>query len=123
MATESKRQRQVSSIIQRQLSEVFMNEGTYIYGDAMVTVTNVHMTPDLGLARVYLSVYNTQNKESVIDAILVELPRIRKGLAQRVRKHLRRVPNLELFLDETLDEMEKVDEMLRKIRNPGDSAE
>lgn len=105
------------------MSELFLREGSYIYGDAMVTVTNVMMTPDLGLARVYLSVYNVSSKEAVIDAIDAELPRIRQGLAQRVKKHLRRAPQLELFLDETLDEMDKVDELLRRIRKPGDSAE
>ncbi|MEM7103090.1 MAG: 30S ribosome-binding factor RbfA [Bacteroidota bacterium] len=112
---ESKRQLQSASLIQRQVSEVLQREGRYMYGDALVTVTRVKVTADLGLARVYLSIYNTNNKEAVLEAILHHIDRIKQALAVRIRKHVRRVPALEFFQDDTLDEMYKLNEIFNKI--------
>jgi len=116
MTTETKRQRQVASVIQRHLSSVIQQEGAFIYGAApLVTVTKVKMTSDLGIARVYLSVYNTLEKPAIIIGIQGEVSRIRHALAQRCRNQLRRTPRLEFFLDDTVDEMYRVDTILNNI--------
>ena len=109
------RQKQVASTIQRSFSNLLMAEGRYIYGDALVTVTRVNMTPDMGIARIYLSVYNAHNKELVIEAIHHSGTRLRQELAKRIRKHVRRIPYLEFYLDETVDEMYRVDELFNKL--------
>lgn len=109
------RQKQVASTIQRNFSIVLQMEGRYIYGDALVTVTRVNMTPDMGIARIYLSVYNAHNKELVIEAIHHSGSRLRQELGKRVRKHVRRIPYLEFYLDETVDEMYKVDELFNEL--------
>ncbi|MEO1436673.1 MAG: 30S ribosome-binding factor RbfA [Bacteroidota bacterium] len=112
---ESKRQRQVASVIQRHISDVLLKEGRYFYEDALVTVTNVRVSPDIGIARIYLSVYNTPNKEAVIDVLNFNIQRLKNNLAARIRKHVRRIPNLELYLDDTLDEMYRLNEIFDKL--------
>lgn len=114
MAT-TKRMNQIAATIQRELSVVLQRKGSYIYGNALVTVTKVKMSPDLGLARVYLSVYNVQDKQTVVEMVKYNLQTIRQELASRVKRHMRRVPLLEFFEDDTLDEMERIKELFDKI--------
>lgn len=113
---ESKRQLQVAEMVKRHFSIVMMEEGTYIYGSGiMVTVTSVKMTPDLSMAKVYLSVFNTDNKQAVMLQLEDELRRLHQALAVRLRKHLRRMPDISLFLDDTLDEMYRIDSMFDQL--------
>ncbi len=121
---ESKRQRQVAEIIRRSFSMVLQEEGPYIYGPGpLVTVTQVQMTPDLNLARIYLSVFNTMNKQAVLLELEAAYPHLRKALAQRIRKQVRRIPELQFFLDDTLDEMDRVDQLLSRIRSDKPASE
>src|SRR5215213_365490 len=99
---ETKRQKQISELVRRQFSMVLMEEGTYIYDKAMVTVTRVFMSPDLLNAKVYLSIYNTENKQEVILGMQENYHRLRHALAGRVGKQLRRMPELQFFIDESL---------------------
>jgi len=109
------RQQQVASTVQRNFSIVLQMEGRYIYEDALVTVTRVNMTPDMGIARIYLSVYNVNNQEVVVEAIRHAGTRLRHELGKRIRNHVRRIPYLEFYLDETVDEMYKVDDLFNEL--------
>lgn len=102
---ESKRQRQVAEIIRRNFGIVLNQEGSYIYGDAFVTVTKVILTPDQGQAKIYFSVYNTENKQAVVLQMEEFHHRLKQGLSHRIKRHVRRIPQLSFYLDETLDEM------------------
>ena len=112
----SKRQEQVAEMIKRNFGIVLQQEGAYIYGDAFVTVTNVNVTPDLALAKIYLSVYNTENKQAVILMMEEEKPKLKKELAYRLRKHIRRIPHVDFYLDDTLDEMEKLNRLFDSLK-------
>jgi len=113
---ETKRQLQIAEMVKRHFSVVLMEEGAYIYGSGiMVTVTGVKMTPDLSTAKIYLSVYNTDNKQAVMLQLEHEASRLHQGLAYRLRKHMRRMPDISMFLDETLDEMYRVDGMFEQL--------
>lgn len=102
----SKRQLQVGEIIKRNFGVVLQQEGLYVYGsEPLVTVTNVIMTPDLALAKVYLSVYNVEDKQSVVDLVNRDLHGLKQSLVPRIRRHMRRIPTLAVYIDETLDEM------------------
>ncbi len=96
---------------------VLVDQGRLIYGDALVTVTEVKMSPDLTLAKVYLSVYNTDNKQAPILEMEDKQQELRQALAYRVRNHIRRVPDLNFYLDDTLDELEKVDRLLKRLKD------
>lgn len=120
---ESKRQKQVGEMIRRHFGTVLFQEGSYIYGQALVTVTNVKMSSDLGLAKIYLSVYNTEDKEIVMDQLRQNMFRLRQGLSQRIKKHVRRIPRIDLYIDEMVDEMYRVDAMFAKLKTPSSEEE
>ena len=112
----SKRQNQVASIIKRNFSTVLQQEGSYVYGvEALVTVTSVQVSPDMGEAKIYLSVFNVDDKQTVLLEMEENKGRLKQLLAQRIRKHVRRVPSLKFFLDDTLDEMYRINEVLNRI--------
>lgn len=114
---ETKRQRQVAELVKRNFSIVLQQEGSYLYGqEPLVTVTGVKVTPDFGLAKIYLSIYNTENKQAVILQMEEEKVRLRQSLAYRIRKHVRRIPEIAFYIDETLDEMYRVDALFNRLR-------
>ncbi|NRB49576.1 MAG: 30S ribosome-binding factor RbfA [Saprospiraceae bacterium] len=114
---ETKRQRQVAELVKRNFSMVLQQEGSYLYGpEPLVTVTGVKVSPDFGLAKIYLSIYNTENKQAVILQMEEEIVRLRQTLAQRIRKHVRRIPDIAFYIDDTLDEMYRVDALFDRLR-------
>ncbi|MBK8192119.1 MAG: 30S ribosome-binding factor RbfA [Lewinellaceae bacterium] len=113
---ESIRQKQIGELLRRYFGMLLTEEGSNIYGrDKLVTVTVVRMTPDLLVAKIYVSVYGTENKQEVILELEDNLPRLRQALASKVGKQMRRVPELEFFLDDTIDEMYRVDALLSRV--------
>jgi len=114
---ESKRQRQTGEIIRRHFSELLLQEGSNLSGGALVTVTMVKMSSDLGLAKIYLSVYNTENKQEVLLTFQQEAMRLRQSLARRVRNKMRRVPDIDFYLDDTLDEMYRLNSLFDKLHD------
>jgi ribosome-binding factor A len=117
---ESIRQKQVAELIKRNISLVLQHEGRYIYGpEPLVTVTNVRMSPDLALAKVYLSIYNIENKQEVILHLDEEVSQMRSSLGRRIRKQVRKIPELAFYMDDTLDEMYRIDEMFKRLEEEG----
>lgn len=115
---DSKRQSQVAELILRNFSYVLQQEGLYIYGkEPLVTVTSVKVASDLQLARIYLSVYNTEDKNGVMKLIKENDHRLKQSMYHRLKKQLRRMPAIEYFIDETLDEMYRVDELFKRLEN------
>lgn len=113
---ESKRQLQVGELIKRNFGVVLQQEGMYIYGEAFVTVTSVRLTPDLSHAKVYFSIYNTEDKNEVILLMRKHMHSLKQALVTRIRKHVRRIPELSFYEDETLDEMYKLNALFDKIK-------
>ncbi|MCX8211432.1 MAG: ribosome-binding factor A [Bdellovibrionota bacterium] len=117
---ESKRQRQVAEQIKRNFSIVLQQEGSYVYGPSpLVTVTEVHPTPDLSQCKIYVSIWNTDNKQAVIMQMNEEHQRLKNALAQRIRKQIRRIPTISFFIDETLDEMTRVETLFDRLEDEG----
>ena len=107
----SKRQEQVAELIRRNFGIVLQSDGSYIYGDAFVTVTSVLVAPDLSQAKLYVSVFNTEDKEAVLLKLNKEIRGLKKSLAYRIRKHVRRIPEIAIYMDDTLDEMYKLNQI------------
>ena len=113
---ESIRQKQIGELLRRYFGMLLTEEGSNIYGrDKLVTVTEVKMTPDLLIAKIYISVYGTENKQEVILELEDNYHRLRQALASKAGKHMRRVPELEFFLDDTVDEMYRVEALLKRV--------
>jgi len=118
---QSIKQRQVGTLIQREFSVVLRNEGPYIYGDVLVTVTRVRMSSDMGIAYIYVSVYDTLYKQEIIKELWENLSRLRGELGKRIRKQVRRIPMLKFFIDDTLDEVEHLDRLFEQMNGGGNS--
>ncbi len=113
---ESIKQRQMSEMIKRHFSMVLQSEGRNIYGSRiLVSVTDVKMSPDNGIAKIYLSVFNTENKQEPILELETEMVRLRQLLGVRIRHQVRRIPLIQFYLDDTIDEIFKVEEMFNKL--------
>ena len=112
----SVRQSQVASTVKRHFSVVLQQEGIYIYGpEPLVTVTNVTVTPDISEAKVYLSVFNVEDKQTVLLEIEENMARLRQLFSQRIRKQVRRVPNVKVYMDDTLDEMYRLNQIFDQL--------
>lgn len=110
------RQKQVAELIRRNFGIVLQGEGAYIYGsEVLVTVTEVHLTPDFSIAKIYLSVYNTDNKQAVILELEEHKSRLRQALAYRLKKQMRRIPEIDFYLDDTLDEMYRLSQLFDRL--------
>ncbi|MEO0776619.1 MAG: 30S ribosome-binding factor RbfA [Bacteroidota bacterium] len=122
---ETKRQRQVAEQVKRHFGMMLQQEGSLIYGSqVLVTVTNVVMSPDLRLAKVYLSVYNTDNKQAIILMLQEEHQQLRGALYHRLRRHVRFFPEFDLYLDDTLDEMYRLNQIFNSLEEePPDAAD
>lgn len=112
---QSKRQLQVAELIKRNFGVVLREEGGYIYGDAFVTVTKVVMSPDLAQAKIYLSIYNVEDKASVIYMITGQKHALKQAMVRRIRKHVRRIPDIFFHEDDTLDEMYKLNHIFNDM--------
>ena len=107
------RQNKIAALLQKELANIFVADGRNIY-NCLITVTKTTITSDLSIARAYLSVYMAPDKESIVAAVRANTKDIRFRLGQRIRNQLRVVPQLEFFLDDTLDYIEHIDELLKK---------
>ena len=115
---ETKRMLQVGELVKRNISYVLQQEGSYYYGsEVLVTVTSVKMSSDMGIAKVYLSIYNTENKQAVLLEIEEYAHQIKQSFAQRVRKQMRRIPRLDFYEDETLDEMYRLNKVFGDLKS------
>lgn len=112
---EKKRQKQVSELIRRSFSSVLLERGMYIYGQALVSVTDVVMSPDLRVAKIYLSIFNAQDKNAVFEMLLHHVTYLKNDLVKHIRNHVRIIPEIRLFRDDLLDEMDKVSKLLDSI--------
>lgn len=123
----SKRQAQVNELLRRNMSLVFQEAGLNIYGrEPMVSVTHVIMSPDLALAKIYLSIFNAKDKELVMDQINQAMPELRQHLFTRIRKQIRRMPDFVFYLDDTMEaawEEEKLFETLYANNQMGSEEE
>ncbi|GAA4403976.1 30S ribosome-binding factor RbfA [Nibrella viscosa] len=115
---ETKRQQKVARQLQKDLSEIFQREMAHQFGSAFITVTNVRISPDLSIARVYLSFLATKNKELLLDTIREKSRSIRQHLGERVRHQLRIVPDLQFFLDDTAEYAAKMDKLFAGLDIP-----
>jgi ribosome-binding factor A len=113
---ETKRQKQINELLRRQFSMVLQDEGPFIFDKALVTVSKVSVAPDLQNAKIYLSVFNADNKQEIMMALEENKHRLRLSLAGRVGKQLRRIPELQFYLDESLDEYFRMENVFKELR-------
>lgn len=108
---ETTRQAKISRLLQKELSEIFRRQTAKI-GNCMVSVSSVKVSPDLSVAKAYLSVFPSEKAEEVIESVNAQAKSVRYELAQKVRFQLRRCPELQFYLDDSIDYLENIDKLL-----------
>jgi len=111
---ESTRQLKVSRLIQKELGNYFQQEAPNVCPGKLITVTQVRVTPDLSIARVYLSVFPSKQTEEDLKAIKATHKHIRITLARSIKNQLRIVPDLVFFIDDSLDYFYHIDGLIKK---------
>ncbi len=111
---ESTRQLKVASQLQKDLAEIIRLKGMAHFGGALVSVSGVKISPDLSLAKVYVSIFPSAKAEAVMQTLTEEVRAIRGELGQRIAKQFRIVPELAFSLDSSLDYVEHIDQLLKK---------
>lgn len=106
---ESKRQQKVGRQIQKDLGEIFQKDAQHLTSGSFVTITAVRVTPDLSIARAYMSFLPDKNKTMLLETIRENTRFIRQKLAERVRHQLRIVPHLQFYIDDTAEYAAKMD--------------
>ncbi len=109
---ESTRQSKIARLIQKELSEIFRLQ-TAKLGGVIVSVSAVRVSPDLSVARAYLSIFPSEKGEQILENINRNAKSVRYELAQRVRYQLRKTPELTFFIDDSLDYIEHIDSLLK----------
>jgi len=109
---DTTRQNKVSRLLQKDLGEIFQLESRKLFGGKLISVTTVRISPDLGLAKVYLSIFPADKSDDTLKAIKMNTRNIRRILGNRVGKQLRIVPELAFFVDDSLDYIDNIDSLL-----------
>lgn len=120
---ETNRQRKIAGVLQKDLVDVLQKAAQDGMKGIIISVSKVHVTSDLGVAKVYLSIFPSENRDQIVEGIQSNTPLIRHEMARRTRNQLRRMPELLFFGDDTLDYIEEIDKSLSgrdedPIKNP-----
>jgi ribosome-binding factor A len=116
---ETNRQKKIGSVLQNDLVDILQGEVRKNgLTNLVISVSKVSVTTDLGVARVYLSVFPQNRAQEILEAVKSNAPLIKHDLSQRVKLQLRKVPNLSFYIDDSLDYIEKIDNALKGEENP-----
>jgi ribosome-binding factor A len=107
------RQNRIARLLQKELSLIFQSQTRVMHG-VMVSVTRTRVSPDLSICTAYLSVFPSEKGEELLKNIESNTKTIRYELGTRVHNQLRIIPELRFFIDDSLDYIERIDELLKK---------
>ena len=110
---EGTRLNKVGRLLQKELGDIFQKQTQGMRG-TLVSVSSVRVSPDLGMAKIYLSVFPSEKAQELLSAIESNNKAIRYDLGQRVRMQLRKIPELSFYLDDSLDYIDNIDKLLNK---------
>jgi ribosome-binding factor A len=112
---EGKRQKQVSALLLEELNKIFQKLGLNMLHGGMVSISSVKITPDLFEARIYLSFYQVVSPKDALKLIEDRAWEIKKNLVSSIRNQLRSMPQLTYYIDDSLDYVEKIENLFREI--------
>ncbi len=116
---ESQRQKKIGSVLQRDLVEVLQNAATQggLHG-VLISVSKVKVSVDLSIAKVYLSIFPNDKAKTLMEGITSNAPLIKHELSQRTKNQLRRMPNLQFFIDDSLEYIDQIEKSLKGEEDP-----
>ena len=107
------RQNRIARLLQKELAQIFQSQTRMMHG-VMVSVTRAKVSPDLSICTAYLSVFQLEKGEEILKNINRNEKTIRYELGTRIRNQVRIIPELRFFIDDSLDYIERIDELLKK---------
>jgi ribosome-binding factor A len=116
---DTTRQQKINRLIQKELGEIFRKQTQQMRG-VLVTVSTVRVSPDLGNAKIYLSIFPSEKGEELLKNIKTNVKTVRYDLGQKVGKQLRIIPELAFYLDDSLDYLDNIDKLLNSDKNKKD---
>lgn len=114
MEEYSTRQNKISRLVHREMADILLKINKSKFTGKLISVTVVRVTKDLSIARIYLSIFPSEFSEEIISDIKLNSKHIRGELGRKVGKSLRIIPNLEFYIDDSLDYIENIDKLLHK---------
>lgn len=116
---ETNRQKKIGTLLQKDLVDILQGEVRKNgVSNLIISISKVNVTSDLSIAKVYLSIFPSEKGAELLTAIRSNTPLIKHDLSQRVKMQLRKVPNLIFYIDDSLDQIEKLDQELKGENNP-----
>ncbi|HLZ17786.1 MAG TPA: 30S ribosome-binding factor RbfA [Cyclobacteriaceae bacterium] len=114
------RQQKYGRLIQKELGDIFLRDKRGIIGNAFITIAEVRMSPDLSVAKVYLSMMLAKDKKVILAQITDHKSEIRKALGDRIRNQARIVPELVFFIDEVEENAQRMEDLIKSLNIPKD---
>ena len=115
----SQRQKKVCSLLQKEMSYIFQKAIRFSgSSNKLVSITKVKISPDLTIAKVYVSIYPSKNKDNWMRGLRENASRVKHALSQKLKNELRVIPDLAFYLDDSLDYIEKIESSLKEGENP-----
>lgn len=112
MEQYSTRQNKISRLIQREMADILLKLNKSRFTGKLISVTVVRVTKDLGIARIYLSIFPSEFASEIIEEIRLSTKQLRGELGRKVGKSLRVIPELEFYIDDSLDYIDNIDKLL-----------
>ncbi len=112
------RQQKYSKLILKELSDIFLKEKTNFLDNAFITVADVRMSPDLSVAKIYLSMTLAKDKQGILDKINLKKSEIRKALGNKIRNQARIVPQLVFYIDEVEEGAQRIEDIIKNLNIP-----
>jgi len=113
---EKVKQKKIASVIQQTLSEIFQRENLSMVKGGMVTISDVEVSPDLSIAKVYLSLFQIKEPKIFLEELKEHSHELRHQLGNKIKNQVRRIPELHFYLDETLDNVFRLEEIFKNIK-------
>ncbi len=112
--TPTTRQQKIAKQLQKDLAEILQRDCAELFRGLLLTVTAVRISPDFGYAKIYISVFPFDRNEEVLDLLAKHNWSIRKALGTRIKNQLKIVPEIEFFLDDSLEYIESIDRAIKR---------
>lgn len=119
--TGSTRQQKVAKLIQKEMSDIFLRDQRGVLDNAFISIVEVRVSPDLGLAKIYVSMMLTKEKETLLAKLNDRKKELRKLLGDKVGKQLRIVPEIVFYLDEVEEKAQRLDDIIKNLHIPPDN--
>ncbi len=114
----TKRQQKFARLIHKEISDILQRDKRGILDNAFVTVADVRVSPDLGVAKIYISMMLQKDKQAVMDKLNHRKGEIRKALGDRIRNQARIIPELIFYIDEVEENAQRIEEIIRNLNIP-----